>query len=319
MSRELSRRLVALGHDPEEASEVAHVFPNALTEKARKAERTNVLLYMGEDEIERIVSALGDAWNEVVAEAAGIQEDSKKAPATPVTDRIVKDLLKQVRDEASVPDVALFGRMLAGKREFNVDAACQVAHAISTHRVAMEMDYFTAVDDLQAEDELGAGMLGFLGFNSACFYRYARIDWNQLTKNLHGETDLARRTVEGFMRAALAAVPSGKQNSHAAHNPPSFMLAIVREDGMGWSLANAFEKPVFPRRDGGLVGPSVAALDAYWGRLCDVYGTDTLKHIAALSLEAQPDLPHLGDKLVASQEQWVTQTLAALPAEGAAA
>jgi CRISPR system Cascade subunit CasC len=181
------------------------------------------------------------------------------------------------------------------------------------------MDFYTAVDDLAPDEETGAGMMGFTGFNSACFYRYARIDWKQLVGNLHGDSDLARRTVEGFLRAAIAAVPTGKQNAFAAHNPPDFLLAVVREDGMGWSLTNAFEQPVRARRNSGLVAPSVEALDAYWDRLSRVYGTETLASVAVLPLN--PDLPldHLADHQVEDQQAWIAAVTDALPGrEGAA-
>jgi CRISPR system Cascade subunit CasC len=204
--------------------------------------------------------------------------------------------------------------MLAEQPELGLEAACQVAHALSTHRVTMEMDFYTAVDDLKADDTAGAGMMGFTGFDSACFYRYARIDWRQLVQNLNGDAGLARRTVEGFLRALVAAVPSGKQNSFAANNPPNLLLAVVRQDGMGWSLANAFEKPVYPRGDSGLVAPSAVALDAYWGRLCQVYGDGTLMRTAALALD--PDLPleNLSGYLVENLEAWVHAVTDALPA-----
>jgi CRISPR system Cascade subunit CasC len=179
----------------------------------------------------------------------------------------------------------------------------------------MEMDFFTAVDDLNPEETAGAGMMGFTGFDSACFYRYARIDWTQLVENLSDDTGLARRAVEGFLRAAVAAVPSGKQNSFAANNPPSLLLAVVRQDGMGWSLANAFERPVSGRGNDGLISPSTAALDTYWGRLCQLYGTDTLVCTAALALD--PDLPleALKDAQVESLDAWVGAVTDALPVQ----
>ena len=74
--------------------------------------------------------------------------------------------------------------MLADLPRANVDAACQVAHALSTHRTELEMDYFTAVDDLAPGDEPGAGMIGTIEYNSACFYRFSVIDWGKLLDNL---------------------------------------------------------------------------------------------------------------------------------------
>src|SRR5437867_286420 len=68
-----------------------------------------------------------------------------------------------------------------------VDAAAQVAHAISTHKLSQEMDYWTAADDLKDRSEgedAGAGMLGTAEFNASLFYRCACINLDQLGRNL---------------------------------------------------------------------------------------------------------------------------------------
>ena len=303
INRCLRPRLVEAGKLEEEATAVLERFvpqyASKLDAKSKEDNKTAVLLYLSQSEVDSIVQALLDNWQNLPQDA----------------DKLAKTLVKAHKGQTSAPDIALFGRMLAEQPELGLEAACQVAHAISTHRVTMEMDFFTAVDDLNPEDTAGAGMMGFTGFDSACFYRYARIDWGQLLKNLNGNADLARRTVEGFLRAAVAAVPSGKQTSFAANNPPSLLLAVVRQDGMGWSLANAFEQPVRARRDSGLVTPSVETLDAYWDRLCQVYGTNTLVCTAALALD--PDLPleALKKAQVENLEAWVSAVTEALPAQ----
>ena len=305
----LRERLEAAGKEPEEVAEAltqfVPAFASKLDSKSPEGEdpRTAVLLYLGQGEIDSIVQALLDNWEDLPA-------DSKK---------IAKALVKAHKGQTSAPDIALFGRMLAEQPELNLDAACQVAHAISTHRVTMEMDFYTAVDDLNPDDTAGAGMMGFTGFDSACFYRYARLDWRQLVQNLDNDTDLAGRTVEGFLRAAVAAVPSGKQNSFAANNPPSLLLAVVRRDGMGWSLANAFETPIRPDRAGGLVGPSAAALDAYWGQLTQVYGPDTLLTTPVLVLSEDLPLENLEASRVASLEEWIAAITGVLGAAQEAA
>jgi hypothetical protein len=92
------------------------------------------------------------------------------------------------------------------------------------------------------------------------------------------------------------------------------LLAVVRQDGMGWSLANAFERPISPRGNDGLVTPSVAALDAYWGQLCQVYGTDTLTRTAVLVLDPDLSLEHLQEAQVENLEAWVSTVADALPA-----
>jgi CRISPR system Cascade subunit CasC len=223
-------------------------------------------------------------------------------------------MFKELKSRTSAPDIAMFGRMLAEKPELNIDAACQVAHAISTHRVNMEMDFYTAVDDLLGKEETGAGMMGVLPFNSACFYRYVRIDWNQLLVNLNGDSELARRTVEAFLRAAVLAVPSGKQNSYAANNPPDFLLGVVRQDGQAWSLANAFEKPVRADMGGGFVAPSIKALDAYWGNLVERFGNGG---IAPVALVINPDfnLERLQPAAVTNLETWIGTILTPLTKE----
>lgn len=108
-------------------------------------------------------------------------------------------------DGEKAVDIALFGRMLADLPVANQNAACQVAHAISTHRVEREFDYFTAVDDRSGDDETGVGMIGQVEFNSATFYRYAVLDLNKLHENLQGDGDLVLCAVETFAKAMALA------------------------------------------------------------------------------------------------------------------
>lgn len=154
-------------------------------------------------------------------------------------------------------------------------------------------------------------MIGTVAFNSACFYRYARIDWKQLVKNLDNNEDLAKKTVEGFLRSALRAIPTGKQNSFAAQNPPSFALAVTRKDGMSWSLANAFEKPVRTAPEGGFVKNSISAADTYWGKLSKIYGDEGIETFA-LNLEDDVTLSALEGSERDSENGWLEGILAAI-------
>lgn len=189
-------------------------------------------------------------------------------------------------------DVALFGRMVAEMPESNVDASCQVAHAIGTHRLDSEDDFYTAVDDLRPGDTEGADMIGTVAFNSSCFYRYACIDTQQLAKNLgvEDESDPAvAAAVEAFTRAFATAIPTGKQNSFAAQNPPTAVLAVRRQSGT-WNLANAFVDPIN-------VADSVGGIDALSTRrmidqlnvLRRQYGRATDNIAAALLSEVPTD------------------------------
>jgi CRISPR system Cascade subunit CasC len=176
-------------------------------------------------------------------------------------------------DGGKAVDIALFGRMLADLPQANQDAACQVAHAISTHRVEREFDYYTAVDDKGGADETGADMIGQIEFNSATFYRYAVLDLNKLVENLHGDQELALSAVEAFVTAMARAVPTGKQNTFAAHNAPDFIGISVRYLAP-MNLANAFEKPVTARMDRSLTEQSVERLSEADQKLSAVYGDD---------------------------------------------
>lgn len=300
LASEIKKILVAKRKPEEQAGEKAVAFVKTLLGgmDAKKPERSNVLFYISEEEKNRIADTLLKGWDSTDEKAY---------------EELKKEYVKKFEGRSGAPDIALFGRMLADDPKLSLDAACQVAHAISTHRVNMEVDFFTAVDDLLVEDESGAGMMGVTGFNSACFYRYASIDWDQLLKNLGGDAALARRTVEGFLRASVRAVPTGKQNSFAAQNPPSFLMAVVRSDGVCWSLANAFEKPVYAGRSGGLVEASVSALDRYWGDLDRAYGGE--KETAVLLLAEETPLDHLKGFLVPDLDSWVSAVLKALPRE----
>lgn len=155
-------------------------------------------------------------------------------------------------------DIALFGRMVASDPSKNYDASAQVAHSISTHEVNNEYDYFTAVDDLSAEDNAGAGHLGTVEFNSSTLYRYATVNVRELFKSLGTDTPKA---VEGFAKAFLLSMPTGKQNTFANRTVPDFAYITVRED-QPVNLAGAFEAPVRADQNG-YVLKSIKALTDY--------------------------------------------------------
>ena len=158
-------------------------------------------------------------------------------------------------------DIAMFGRMTTSSPFKNVEAAVQVAHAISTHAVEVEFDFYTAVDDISGDT--GAGFIGDMAFTSATYYKYFSIDWDGLLRNLHDEQAVAWRAVEALIRAALFAIPSGKQNSFAAHNLPDLALVEVRQENIALSYANAFVKPVRATGDLSLIEASASALETY--------------------------------------------------------
>jgi CRISPR system Cascade subunit CasC len=183
--------------------------------------------------------------------------------------------------------------------------------------VSVEFDFYTAVDDLKPEDTAGADMLGTVEFNSACYYRYANLDAAQLTANLQGDGDLARRAAEAFLRASITAVPAGKQHSMAAQNPPSLVFLVARHSGL-WSLANAFAKPVRPSGASDLIGESVVRLDRYWGQLTRMYGQAQIVGAWDCTLE-DIGLTNLRAVQVESVDALVDKALAVLTTAGDAA
>lgn len=196
-----------------------------------------------------------------------------------------KDLAEQfkkyIAENPSVPDIALNGRMTEVAKNsvfsdlnFTVEAALSAAHAISTHAVVNEVDYFTAADDLPGQDA-GAAHVNEAMFNSACFYKHFVIDFEQLKKNLANNADLACKTVRSFLEAAAKANPSGKQHAFAAFNPPAGVLVEVKtKSATPVSYANAFADPVPEKSERGLIGESIARLGQYAHDLVAGYGIE---------------------------------------------
>lgn len=165
-----------------------------------------------------------------------------------------KKTAQQALNDSPSIDIALFGRMVADDPSLNIDACAQVAHAISTHKVSNEFDYFTAVDDLSPEDSAGAGHIGTVEFNSSTLYRYATVAVHELRVLLGDDTADA---VCEFVRAFACSMPTGKQNSFANRTVPNAMLVALRLDQPA-NFVGAFEKPIVTR--GGYAEESTVAL-----------------------------------------------------------
>jgi CRISPR system Cascade subunit CasC len=180
-----------------------------------------------------------------------------------------------LRRADTAADIALFGRMLAADPDYNREAAAQVAHAITTHRVAVEDDYYTAVDDLKRPSEdAGAGFLGEAAFGSGVFYLYLCVDRALLARNLGGNEALAATAIGALVEAAATAAPRGKQNSFAAHGRAGYILA-ERGDRQPRTLAGAFARPVGEIREeaADIMASSITRLRSFRAGLDKAYGT----------------------------------------------
>lgn len=152
--------------------------------------------------------------------------------------------LTLLRKHPAAADIALFGRMLADDPGFNVEAACQVAHAITVHQVVIEDDYFTAVDDLNSgEEDRGAAHIGETGFAAGLFYSYICINRDQLVDNLSGDGRLADKAIAALVEAAAKVAPTGKQNSFGSRAYASYIMAEMGTQ-QPRSLSVAFLKPI---------------------------------------------------------------------------
>jgi CRISPR system Cascade subunit CasC len=192
-------------------------------------------------------------------------------------DKDAKARAKKIADGRHSVDIALFGRMVADSTDLNVDAAAQVAHALSVHRAETESDYFTAVDDRNLDSEPGAGMIGTVDFNSATLYRYAALDIDLLARNLGQGLDEdqpatpVRRAVEAFVDGFISSLPTGKINTFGNHTLPDAVVVKLRT-ARPVSFVSAFEKPVTADESGGHMEGACARLADYIPELERAYG-----------------------------------------------
>ncbi|MHA1145876.1 MAG: type I-E CRISPR-associated protein Cas7/Cse4/CasC [Candidatus Helarchaeota archaeon] len=286
---EIQKRLVKKGKTKEEAEKVTKILLEKLGISLTKDKTdSKVLIFLGNKALDELADLCFEKFDTI--------EKDKKAHSK----------AEKILNGNRAIDIAMFGRMIAEKPESNIDAATQVAHALSTNTVEMEFDFFTAMDDSEYRVVQGSGMMGSIQFNSACYYRYSNVDVNQLINNLGGDKDLAIRGIEAFIKGTLSAIPTGKQTSMAAQNPPSFCLIVIRDNFL-CSLANAFTDPVKPNKLN-LVQGSIERLVKYHEWITKTYGNENIKHLALIS-EDGPNLASLEDKKVDSVQALVDNTM----------
>lgn len=209
------------------AREVAAAFGKVKAETDKNAVFTEQLAFISPEEQQAAL-----AYAEARASGAQAAEEKKS----------LAELLLRKSDTAA--DIAMFGRMLADSPDFNREAAVQVAHAITTHKVVVDDDYYTAVDDLKTPaEDAGAGFIGETGFGAGVFYLYANIDRALLLKNLGGDADVARKAIEALITAAATIGPRGKSASFASFARAAYILA-ERGDAAPRTLAGAFLQPI---------------------------------------------------------------------------
>ncbi|MDP8305340.1 MAG: type I-E CRISPR-associated protein Cas7/Cse4/CasC [Candidatus Chlorobium antarcticum] len=186
------------------------------------------------------------------ADYAETQEFKAKDLSEKELHKIAKKTLNPALDGL---DIALFGRMVAQASELNVEAAASFSHALSTHKVSNEVEFFTALDDLA--EEPGSAHMGSLEFNSATYYRYISLDLGQLYESLEGEG--IETAIEAFTKALFVAVPSARQTTQSGASPWEFAKIYIRK---GQRLQVPFETAV-RAKNGGYLQESIDALKEY--------------------------------------------------------
>lgn len=210
-------------------------------------DKTDTLLFISPKEVSllaRAFSEVGFAPDELIK-----QKDAKKQA------KELEVLIGKSNQNIDALDIALFGRMVAQAATLNVEAAASFAHAISTHKVTNEVEFFTAIDDSSLEP--GSAHMGSLEFNSATYYRYVSLNVGQLWQTLAGQN--MPEAIECFAKALFVAVPSARQTTQSGASPWEFARVLVRK---GQRLQVPFETPV-KAHNYGYLEPSKAHLRDY--------------------------------------------------------
>jgi len=312
----ISSALLNLGETPVRAKALATCAGHYLAKLDPKQEgKVKTLVFLSPQEYELIANllfSLQDSDKEKMVEALTLIDTSKlaaeeeesengdelvekpkkgeKKMTAKVFSQLVAKILKtpvektfkgEKKETKSLPkdaaDIALFGRMVANDHTLTIEAASMFSHALSTHKVDNEIDFFSAVDDLQLKKESGAGMTSTLEFNSATFYRFSALNLDMLADEDHlgSMTKEERQNVVcTFLEATIKAVPAARKYTMNGNTLPVYVLGIVRQKGHPIQLVNAFEMPV--KSSQGYIAKSVELLKGEYTKLKDTWGVEAV-------------------------------------------
>lgn len=249
-------------------------FGNKKGTESKDGITAQIMFFSPED-----ISAVADRVEQAIGEAGTLEKFQKMN---------AKDWQSSMSGVSCRPitlDIALFGRMVTSDAFADVEAAIQVAHAISTHGVSQESDFYTAVDDLvkgESEADTGAGMMGDTDYNSSCYYLYAALDMDQLRKNLeHSPEALAKvdQIVCSLLQTMTFSNPSGKQNSFAGHTLPDLIYVEKKQRKIPVNYANAFVSPARPTPNSDLVEESIRKLSREVQKVGSDFGLEVSKRV----------------------------------------
>lgn len=245
--------------------------PKVKKDEEPKPHQAGYLVFLGNHQIDRLAEAIAEKRDAAFTKKEAVE----------------------IIDTEHAVDVSLFGRMIADDAALNVDAAVQTAHAIGVAEAVPDFDFYTAVDDFtKAEEETGAGMMGTIEMMSSTFYRYATLNIDRLYENL-GSQDATLRAVEAYARTFILSLPTGYQNSFAAHTLPDLVSVAVRHRPV--SYVNAFETPIIADARGtSAVASEAMAQEA--AKISELYGLTAEEAWVIASDASSADVSALGQK-----------------------
>lgn len=298
----ISAGLVRDGKTQEQADHAAAQVASAFGKVGKNAEdgETRQLAFVSPSELAAAKAiATGIISGDIKPVEPDSAKDGKKAKRGKEPDKtkddeggahpFAKSLRGIMASTTRAVDIAMFGRMLAQKGDSGLEssrmtAACEVAHPFTVGRAMVETDFFVARDDL--EDDAPAGFLSEQFFLAGVFYGYARIDVDQLERNLGGDGALAGAATEAFIRGVLTATPTGKRapfnaNAHAVwamvevgqHAPRSLAAAFVAPVRGGDQLNEGDQLGEAARRAERIAEQMDRAYGAHWKRAVMNVGT----------------------------------------------
>jgi CRISPR system Cascade subunit CasC len=255
----LSSSMIDRGASEQDSKKCAEVISGSIS--------SDSLLFIGEAECNAIAEyAEENGFKIVVVDSvkkkgkSNDSADTDKAEYNEKTEKVLlKEVMRAIKSVKNVGtdalDIALFGRMVAKAADMNVEAASAFSHAISTHKVSNEIDFFTALDDAPSEGTQGSAHMGTLEFNSATYYRYISLDVSSLMAKMDPED--VKKAIDVFTKALYIAVPAARQTTQSGACPWDYAKVYVRS---GQRIQASFDEPVRPSIKG-VLEPSKTRLN----------------------------------------------------------
>jgi len=173
---------------------------------------------------------------------------------------------------------AMFGRFVTSSILARTDAPVHVLHAHTVHGQAQEIDFFTAVDDLNREDETGSALADDMELGAGVYYGYINVDIPLLVSNFTGcdpqawrsqESAEVRQTLATLIRTIATVSPGAKRGATAPYAYSDFVLLEAGRQ-QPRCLSNAFLQALRPR--GNLTAQAVVALGDYLRKQEGMFG-----------------------------------------------